>query len=197
MTRPHYLRWLGRDRRCLAAVLVVVALGLVACTSTDRDTPQDPPTAEPTTTLPVERCLDQALFELVVEELSPAAFLDRVHEDDVEDARAIFYPDDHPHAGEYVPLDEWGDDQQRAWGLFITAPRPMNELLPMLYERLVEELTPDEFFSRLNEEELHALRDLVYPDGHTQAGEFVAAESVGMSWEHYLLTHPAGEGCPW
>jgi hypothetical protein len=137
------------------------------------------------------------LFDLVVEELSPEEFLDRVHEDDVEDARAILYSDDHPHADEYIPLDEWGDDQQRAWGLFITAPRPTNELLPMLYERLVEELTPDEFYSRLNEEERHALRDLVYPDGHTRAGEYVGAESVGMSWESYLLNRPAGDGCPW
>lgn len=197
MIRPPATNRPGRGRLCVAAALVTAGVGLAACTGSGSEPPGDPSTTGPTPTLPVTACLDQAVFELVVEELSPEEFLDRVHEDDVEAAQAIFYPDDHPQAGEYVPLPEWGPEQQRAWSVFITARRQMDDLLPILYERLVEQLTPEEFFSRLNEAEADAARNLVYPEDHPQAGEFVTDRWVGLSWEQYLLTRSAGPGCPW
>jgi hypothetical protein len=199
MTRPHCLHWPSWNRRCLAVSVVAVALMLAACTGPGSDTFEPPPTAEVTPTLPVKYCIDQALFELVVEELSPDEFLERVHEDDVDDARAIVYPDDHPRAGEYVALQEWGEDQQRAWGVFITFPGELEDLMPILHERLAQELTPDEFLARLTEGERETVRGLIYPAEHPQAGEFISATNpeVFWGWYDYLNIRPAGEGCPW
>jgi hypothetical protein len=173
---------------------------MAACTSSGAEGPEDPRSADPTSTLPVEHCANQALFEIVVEDLSPEEFLERVHEDDVETAREILYSDGHPRAGEYIPWEEWELAQQRAWGVFLTAPRSgWDDLLRALHERLVLEVTPDEFFAGLTESERETVQNLVYPADHPQAGEFVPVTESGVvpAWDNYLFIRPAGDGCPW
>jgi hypothetical protein len=173
---------------------------MAACTSSGAEEPGGLPTPDPTSTLTAKQCANQALFEIAVEDLSPDEFLDRVHEDDVETARGIFYPDDHPRADEYVPWEEWELEQQRAWGVFLTAPDSgWDDLLRTLHERLVQEMSPDEFLARLTESERETVQNLVYPADHPRAGEFVPATDSGVvpAWDNYLFIRPAGEGCPW
>ncbi|MGH3682319.1 MAG: hypothetical protein ACRDT2_18955, partial [Natronosporangium sp.] len=66
--------------------------------------------------------LDRAAYRAVTDELTPEDLLGRVDDEHVERVRALLYPDGHPRAGEFMPMQEWGEDQRRAWSVYVTTP---------------------------------------------------------------------------
>jgi hypothetical protein len=66
--------------------------------------------------------VEHAVYESVTTELTPDEFLGRVDQADVNQLQVLIYPDDHPEAGQFMPMHEWDDEHHAAWGTFITAP---------------------------------------------------------------------------
>lgn len=69
------------------------------------------------------------------------------------------------------------------------------------YERLTRRLSPEEFLSRVVEEDLERVGAILYPEGHTRAGEFIPVAEWGeaqlSAWGVYITTRgnlPAGLG---
>lgn len=94
--------------------LLTAGLVLAGCTD-----PESDPLPEPSPTPIV--CEEHArAYERLTRQLSPEDFLSRVVEEDVERVSAILYPEGHPHAGEFIPADEWEHKQKVAWDVYIT-----------------------------------------------------------------------------
>jgi hypothetical protein len=65
--------------------------------------------------------VEHAVYESVTAELTPDEFLSRVDPADMDQLRVLIYPDDHPEAGQFVPMRKWNEVHHAAWGQFITA----------------------------------------------------------------------------
>ncbi|MGH3682318.1 MAG: hypothetical protein ACRDT2_18950 [Natronosporangium sp.] len=101
--------WLG--------LLAVAGLALAGCT--DSDPGFEPVQPSPTPII----CQEHAwAYGRLTRQLEPEEFLSRVAEADLERVSAILYPEDHPRAGEFIPAEEWEEEQVSAWGVFITTP---------------------------------------------------------------------------
>lgn len=72
--------------------------------------------------LTLEDMINQAAYRAVTSELTPERLLARVAEEDTDRVQALLFPDDHPNAGEFIPMPEWGDAQREAWSVYVTTP---------------------------------------------------------------------------
>lgn len=108
--------WLGCAERRVGLVATIVA-GLALAGCTDSDPGFEPVEPSPTPII----CQEHAwAYGRVTRQLEPDEFLSRVADEDVERVSAILYPEDHPRAGEFIPVEDWEEEQVSAWGVYIT-----------------------------------------------------------------------------
>lgn len=65
--------------------------------------------------------IDCAAYEALTRELTPEEFLARVPPGDLDKVKVLLYLPGHPQEGEFLPIDEWEEEQFSAWSAFKTA----------------------------------------------------------------------------
>lgn len=107
-------------RRAGLVAAIVAGLALAGCTHSDPGfQPVEP---SPTPLL----CQEQAwAYGRVTRQLEPEEFLSRVADEHVERVSAILYPEGHPQAGEFIPVEEWEHEQKVAWEVYVSTPGNM------------------------------------------------------------------------
>ncbi|QSB13253.1 hypothetical protein JQS43_16655 [Natronosporangium hydrolyticum] len=132
--------------------------------------------------------------------MSGEELLENVYEDDIEHASALIYPDDHPRAGEIIPLEEWEREQRAGWERFVSFRDNEVPIYERTYDRMIEEVSPEEFRSRVHPHAEERVTSLFYPAGHPQAGEFIPSaewqDGQLGDWTSFLTLRPDDLPCP-
>lgn len=146
------------------------------------------------------RCWMYAPAQIAHEVLTAEELLENVHENDIEQASALIYPEDHPNAGDIIPFEEWEPEQRAGWEKFISLQSNRGPILETTYDRMIEQISPEEFRSRVHSHAKDSVADLFYPNGHSRAGEFIPSseweDRQFEAWEFYLSRRPANLPCP-
>ncbi|QSB13252.1 hypothetical protein JQS43_16650 [Natronosporangium hydrolyticum] len=138
--------------------------------------------------------------QIAHEVLTAEELLENVHENDVEQASALIYPEDHPRAGEIIPFQDWGPEQRAGWEKYISLQSNRGPILETTYDRMTKVVPPEDFRSRVHSSAEDSVAELFYPRGHAEAGEFIPSseweDKHFKAWEFYLSRRPANLPCP-